>query len=195
MSDRVQARGVEDLPNWVRRSWLVPFIIGLLLTIFGVVMLFNVSAGVNTLRWLVVIALVLAAMEAFATASLRHRPWVGWLVGALYLLGAIIGIVWPGVTLRALALTVGICLLVAGGAQAGFAWRAKTVAQGWGWAFALGLLAVLAGLVFLFGNPIISVVVLAVVLACYMIFSGVTLLVLSFAVRRLTTTISTALKN
>jgi uncharacterized membrane protein HdeD (DUF308 family) len=195
MSDSVQARGVEDLPNWVRRSWLVPFIIGLLLTIFGVVMLFNVSAGVNTLRWLVVIALVLAAMEAFATASLRHRPWVGWLVGALYLLGAIIGIVWPGITLRALAVTVGICLLIAGGAQAGFAWRAKAVAQGWGWAFALGLLAVLAGLVFLFGNPIISVVVLAVVLACYMIFSGVTLLVLSFAVRRLTTTISTALNN
>jgi uncharacterized membrane protein HdeD (DUF308 family) len=151
--------------------------------------------GGEQLRWLVVIALVLAAMEAFATASLRHRPWVGWLVGALYLLGAIIGIVWPGITLRALAVTVGICLLVAGGAQAGFAWRAKAVAQGWGWAFALGLLAVLAGLVFLFGNPIISVVVLAVVLACYMIFSGVTLLVLSFAVRRLTTTISTALNN
>jgi uncharacterized membrane protein HdeD (DUF308 family) len=30
----------------------------------------------------------------------------------------------------------------------------------WGWAFALGLISVLAGLVFLFGNPIISVVVL-----------------------------------
>jgi uncharacterized membrane protein HdeD (DUF308 family) len=195
MSDTVQARGVEDLPNWVRRSWLVPFIIGLLLTIFGAIMLVNVSAGVNTLRWLVVIALVLAAMEAFATASLRHRPWVGWLVGALYLLGAIVGIVWPGVTLRALALTVGICLLIAGGAQAGFAWQARAVARGWGWAFALGVLAVLAGLVFLFGNPVISVVVLAVVLACYMIFSGVTLLVLSFAVRRLTSAVSTALNS
>jgi hypothetical protein len=33
------------------------------------------------------------------------------------------------------------------------------------------------------------------VLACYMIFSGVTLLMLSLAVRRLTTTISTALNS
>jgi uncharacterized membrane protein HdeD (DUF308 family) len=195
MSDSVDARGVEDLPAWVRRTWLVPFVIGLLLTIFGVVMLVNVNAGVNTLRWLVVFALVFGAIEAFATASMRRRPWVGWLVGAIYVLGAIIGIVWPGVTLQVLALTVGISLLLAGAAQAGFAWRAKNEARGWGWAFALGLIAVLAGLVFLFGNPIISVVVLAIVLACYMIFSGVTLLVLSFAVRRLTSTISTALNS
>ena len=82
MSDSVDARGVEDLPAWVRRTWLVPFVIGLLLTIFGVVMLVNVNAGVNTLRWLVVFALVFGAIEAFATASMRRRP--GRLAGRAY---------------------------------------------------------------------------------------------------------------
>ena len=194
MSDSVDARGVEDLPAWVRRTWLVPFVIGLLLTIFGVVMLVNVNAGVNTLRWLVVFALLFGAIEAFATASMRRRPWVGWLVGAIYVLGAIIGIVWPGVTLQVLALTVGISLLLAGAAQAGC-----VAGQERGPRLGLGLRPRAdrgaAGLVFLFGNPIISVMVLAIVLACYMIFSGVTLLVLSFAVRRLTSTISTALNS
>jgi hypothetical protein len=59
----------------------------------------NVNAGINTLRWLVVIELALAAVQAIVTASLRHRPWVGWLAGAFYLAGAIVGLVLPAVTL------------------------------------------------------------------------------------------------
>jgi hypothetical protein len=112
---------------------------------------------VSTLRWLVVFSLILTAIEAFATASLRRRPWVGWLVGHLRArrdhrdrLGmglrarADLGARWAGVPLR----------------QPDHLRR----------------------------RP-------AIVLACYMIFSGVTLLMLSLAVRRLTTTISTALNG
>jgi uncharacterized membrane protein HdeD (DUF308 family) len=195
MSTEIQSTGVDDLPGWVKRSWLVPLVIGLALTIFGVVMLLNIDAGVRTLRWLVVIGLLLAAVEAFATASLRRRPWVGWLCGALYVVGAIIGTVWPAITLEALAIVVGASFALGGLVQTGYSWSARRTAHGWGWGFALGVLTFVAGLVFLFGNPIITAAVLAVVLACYTILAGVTLLVLAFAVRRITSAVGDALRD
>lgn len=186
MTTTIDPRGVDDLPTWVRRSWLVPLILGILLAAAGVILLVNVNAGINTLRWLVVIELVLAAAQAFATASLRHRPWVGWLAGVLYLVGAIVGIAWPGVTLLALLITVGVSLLVAGAVQAGQSWQLRGRAHGWGWSFAVGLLSVVAGLVFLFGNPVISLVALAIVLGVYTIMAGITLITMALAVRRIT---------
>jgi len=179
MTTTIDPRGVDDLPTWVRRSWLVPLILGILLVVAGVVLLVNVNTGINTLRWL-------AGAQAFATASLRHRPWVGWLAGTFYFIGAIVGIAWPGVTLLALLITVGISLLVAGAVQAVQAWQLRGRSHGWGWSFAVGLLSVIAGLVFLFGNPVISLVALAIVLAVYTIMAGVTLISMALAVRRLT---------
>ncbi|MGH3584951.1 MAG: hypothetical protein ACRDQ0_01400 [Pseudonocardia sp.] len=83
MPTRGSARGVDDLPGWVRRSWLVPLALGVVLAGYGAALLINLGAGVATLRWLVVVALILAAVEAFATAPTRGRPWTGWLAGAL----------------------------------------------------------------------------------------------------------------
>jgi uncharacterized membrane protein HdeD (DUF308 family) len=184
------ARGVDDLPDWVRRTWLVPLILGTALVVLGLILLFNLDASVGTLRWLVVISLVLAAVEAFATASFRDKAWVGWVVGFVYLVGAIIGIVWPGVTLFVLVITVGISLLIGGIVQAVMAWQSKATATGWGWGFAFGLLSVVAGLFFLFGSPADSVLILALVLAFYVFIIGVTLVVLAFAIRRATNAIA-----
>ena len=184
------ARGVDDLPDWVRRTWLVPLILGTAMVVLGLILMFNLDASVGTLRWLVVISLVLAAVEAFATASLREKAWVGWVVGFVYLVGAIIGIVWPGVTLFVLVITVGISLLIGGIVQAVMAWQSKATATGWGWGFAFGLLSVVAGLFFLFGSPADSVLILALVLAFYVFIIGVTLVVLAFAIRRATNAIA-----
>ena len=184
------ARGVDDLPDWVRRTWLVPLILGTALVVLGLILMFNLDASVRTLRWLVVISLVLAAVEAFATASFRDKAWVGWVVGFVYLVGAIIGIVWPGVTLFVLVITVGISLLIGGIVQAVMAWQSKATATGWGWGFAFGLLSVVAGLFFLFGSPADSVLILALILAFYVFIIGVTLVVLAFAIRRATNAIA-----
>ena len=189
------ARGVDDLPDWVRRTWLVPLILGTALVVLGLILLFNLDASVGTLRWLVVISLVLAAVEAFATASFRDKAWVGWVVGFVYLVGAIIGIVWPGVTLFVLVITVGISLLIGGIVQAVMAWQSKATATGWGWGFAFGLLSVVAGLFFLFGSPADSVLILALVLAFYVLIIGVTLVVLAFAIRRATNAIANGMAD
>ena len=184
------SRSVDDLPTWVRRSWLIPLVLGILMLILGLVLLFNIEAGIETLRWLVLFALIFAAIEAFATASLRTKPWVGWLVGIAYVIGAILSIVWPGLELLALVIIVGASLLVGGILQAIMAWRARNAAKGWGWSFAFGLLSVVAGLVFLFGSPVVSLVVLAVVLAIYVIMTGATLIALALAVRKATTALA-----
>jgi len=184
------SRSVDDLPTWVRRSWLIPLVLGILMLILGLVLLLNIEAGIETLRWLVLFALIFAAIEAFATASLRTKPWVGWLVGIAYVIGAIMSIVWPGLELLALVIIVGASLLVGGILQAIMAWRARNAAKGWGWSFAFGLLSAVAGLVFLFGSPIVSLVVLAVVLAIYVIMTGATLIALALAVRKATTALA-----
>ena len=184
------SRSVDDLPTWVRRSWLIPLVLGILMLILGLVLLLNIEAGIETLRWLVLFALIFAAIEAFATASLRTKPWVGWLVGIAYVIGAILSIVWPGLELLALVIIVGASLLVGGILQAIMAWRARNAAKGWGWSFAFGLLSAVAGLVFLFGSPIVSLVVLAVVLAIYVIMTGATLIALALAVRKATTALA-----
>ncbi len=178
------SRGVDDLPKWVRRTWLIPLVLGILMLILGLVLVFNIRAGIETLRWLVVFALIFAAIEAFATASLRTKAWVGWLVGIAYVIGAIMSIAWPGLTLLALVIIVGASLLVGGIVQAIMAWRARKAANGWGWSFAFGLLSAVAGLVFLFGSPILSLVVLAILLAVYVIMTGATLIALALAIRK-----------
>ena len=48
--------------------------------------------------------------------------------------------------------------------------------------FALGLLSAVAALVFLFGSPILSLVVLAILLAIYVIMTSVTLIRLAWAI-------------
>jgi uncharacterized membrane protein HdeD (DUF308 family) len=184
------SRGVDDLPKWVRRTWLVPLVLGILMLVLGLVLVFNIRAGIDTLRWLVVFALIFAAVEAFATASLRTKPWVGWLVGTAYVIGAIMSIVWPGLTLLALVIIVGASLLVGGIVQTIMAWRARNAAKGWGWSFAFGLLSAVAGLVFLFGSPILSLVVLAILLAIYVIMTGVTLIALALAIRQAATALT-----
>jgi uncharacterized membrane protein HdeD (DUF308 family) len=124
--------------------------------------------------------------EAFATASLRPKPWVGWLVGFAYIIGAIMSIAWPGLTLLALVIIVGASLPVGGIIQAIMAWRTQNEAKGWGWSLAFGLLSAVAGLVFLFGSPLLSLVVLAILLALYVIMTGATLIALALAVRKAT---------
>lgn len=99
-------------------------------------------------------------------------------------------IAWPGVTLLALVIVVGASFLVGGIIQAVMAWQARNTAKGWGWSFALGLLSAVAGLVFLFGSPMLSVVVLAILLAIYVIMTGVILIVLALAVRTAATALA-----
>ena len=81
-------------------------------------------------------------------------------------------------------------LLVGGIVQVIMAWRARRAAKGWGWSFAFGLLSAIAGLVFLFGSPILSLVVLAILLAIYVIMTGVTLIVLALAIRKAATALT-----
>src|SRR5688500_4505413 len=178
------SQGVDDLPKWVQRTWLIPLVLGILMLILGLVLLFNIRASIDTLRWLVVFTLIFAAVEAFATASLRPKPWVGWLVGIAYVIGAIMNIVWPGLTLLALVIIVGASFLVGGIVQAIMAGRVKNTAKGGGWSVAFGVLSAVAGLVFLCGSPILSPVVLAIVLAIYVSIAGVTLFALALAIRK-----------
>ncbi len=182
-----RARAVDELPSWIRRSWIAPLVLGVIMVLLGIVLLFNVGASVGTLRWLVVFALLLEAVEAVATASARTRPWVGYLAAAFYFVGAVVGVVWPGITLLVLVLVVGLSLFAGGLVRAGHAIGARATLRGWGWSLFAGILSVIAGLIFLFGNAVLSVLVLALVLAVQIILTGANLISLSLALRRATT--------
>jgi uncharacterized membrane protein HdeD (DUF308 family) len=67
--------------------------------------------------------------------------------------------------------------------------------EGWGWNLALGLISVAAGLFFIFGSTAVSLAVLAIVLGIHVAITGLTLVLLALAVRRLAQSVSSALNS
>ena len=64
----------------------------------------------------------------------------------------------------------------------GAAWRASGRSRLW--SIVLGGLAVAAGVVLLLGSPLLSVLLVVVVLGCYLVSAGLTMLGVALTVRR-----------
>lgn len=96
-------------------------------------------------------------------------------VGVLDVIAGILSLVWPGITLIVLSVVLGISLLVSGIGSLGLGSRARN-----GWIITLGVLTVIAGIIILF-RPGTGLVVIAVMAAIYMLFTGIADLTLAFS--------------
>jgi uncharacterized membrane protein HdeD (DUF308 family) len=120
--------GIGDIlaaPQW-RHSW-IPLVWGVL----------SIAAGVATLVWpditlwalavLIGIALIVrGAMRALASIASRPPMWGFWLVvGLIELAAGIAALVWPEITILALAVLIGIDLLIVGLVAVAFAFRTR----------------------------------------------------------------------
>jgi uncharacterized membrane protein HdeD (DUF308 family) len=166
----------------VKAVWWVFFILGLITTILGVLVIFHPFAGAFGLAVLIAATLIVSGIADIIGAAQWRHPWVPILWGVLSIAAGIAALVWPDITLWALAVLIGIVLIVRG--------ALRTVASivgrppVWGFWLFVGLLELAAGILAMVW-PEITIFALAVVIGIDLVIVGVVAMAFAFRTRRL----------
>src|SRR5262245_59042984 len=173
--------------TWVtpllRRWWMV-VLLGALMVALGVILLLNPFDAVKTLAVLVAIGLFVASLDELAQAERHDVKWPSYALSAIWFVTAIWALIWPGVTLWALAATVGIGLIIGGVAEILFVARYRRVLPMWGVWSLDGLLSVVVGFLALIW-PKATILALAIILGVRVLLRGLTTITFGLALRRL----------
>ena len=176
--------------TWVtpllRRWWLV-VAIGVAIAAVGVLLLFNPFAAVGTLVVLVAIGLTFAAVDELMQVERHEVRWPSYALAAIWMITAIAALLWPDVTLWALAVVVGVGLIVGGTSEVMFAFRYRRELPRWGLWWLDGLLSIVVG-VFALVWPKATVVVLAILLGIRLFLRGCATIAFGLGLRGLNAT-------
>jgi uncharacterized membrane protein HdeD (DUF308 family) len=164
--------------------WWLWVVLGVLSTILGIWLIFSPNAAAYTLAILLAIGLFFNGIGDLVWARDRPRPWVGYVLGALFILGGIVVLARPNVGLKALALVVGIVLIIVGVFQFAAAIVDRDALVHWGWLALLGALTFVAGFLALVW-PRVTVFVLALILGIRLTLFGLTQIVIGVNMRKL----------
>jgi uncharacterized membrane protein HdeD (DUF308 family) len=97
------------------RGWWLSVLFGIALVLLGLWVLTNLYDSVVVLAWLVGVCLIVAGViEIVALHGERGMGWAAWLSGLLLIAGGVVVLVWPDITLWALAVMAGIGIMLAG---------------------------------------------------------------------------------
>jgi uncharacterized membrane protein HdeD (DUF308 family) len=152
--------------------------------VIGIVLLFNPVAAARTLALLVGLSLLIGGLLEIAFGWDDHRRrWLSVVLGTVLVVGALVAVFWPGITLLALAWITGLSLIVHGAARVGIAVVERHEIQGWGWVALAGAVNVVVGILAI-AWPEATVLVLSVILGAQIALFGVLLLVAAFASSR-----------
>jgi uncharacterized membrane protein HdeD (DUF308 family) len=155
-------------------------LLGLAALVVGVVLLFNPVAAARTLALLLGLALVIGGLlEMAAGWDSPHGRWASVVLGGILVIGGVLAVVWPGVTLVVLAWITGLSLVLHGVARTALAVLRRHEVSGWAWYAAAGAVNVLVG-VLAIAWPEATVLVLSVILGLQIALFGVLLLLASF---------------
>jgi uncharacterized membrane protein HdeD (DUF308 family) len=155
-------------------------LLGLATLVIGVVLLFNPVAAARTLALLLGLAFVVGGLLEIAVGwDAEKRRWASFALGAVLVIGGVLAVVWPGITLLTLAWITGLSLIVHGAARVGLAVVARHETSSWGWLALAGAVNLLIG-VLAIAWPQATVLVLSLVLGAQVTVFGVLLLVAAF---------------
>jgi uncharacterized membrane protein HdeD (DUF308 family) len=154
-------------------------LLGLAALVVGIVLMLHPTTAAHALALLVGLGFVVAGLlEAAVGWNSAHRG-TALLLGALFVVAGVLAAVWPRVTLGALALIVGLSLIVHGIARIAIATSARAEISGWGWLAFAGVVNVLVG-VLAIAWPKATVLVLSLVIGIQVAVFGLLLLVAAF---------------
>jgi uncharacterized membrane protein HdeD (DUF308 family) len=153
------------------RRWGLVVALGLAIAVVGVVLLLSPFGTVKVLAVVVALGLALMAVDEMAQAERHEVRWPSYVLGGIWLVAAVAALVWPDVTLWALAVTVGIGLIAGGVSEVLFAFRYRRELPRWGLWWLDGWLSVGIGVCALVW-PEATVVVLAVLLGIRLVLRG-----------------------
>jgi uncharacterized membrane protein HdeD (DUF308 family) len=155
-------------------------LLGLAAVVVGVVLLFNPVAAARTLALLLGLSFVIGGLLEIAVGwDAEKRRWASFALGAVLVIGGVLAVAWPGITLFTLALITGLSLIVHGAARVGLAVVARHEIDGWGWLALAGGINVVIGVVAI-AWPQATVFVLSLILGAQIAAFGLLLLVSAF---------------
>ncbi|KJE25579.1 hypothetical protein FF36_00195 [Frankia torreyi] len=165
--------------------WPALLVVGLAVTVLGLLLILNPFATAGTLAVLAGVSLVLSGIgETLAAARAENSAGTAFF-GILLTLGGVVVLLWPGVTLRVLALLVGAILIITGVARA-LVTRAlqspEAGARSTVPSYAVAAVSVVLGVLAL-AWPDATIVALAVIFGIQLVVTGVTEIALGLALR------------
>lgn len=177
-------RELDDAARAVAKRWGWYLVAGIAITVIGLLLLFNIFDAVGTLAVLVGISFIIEGVDEIANAS-RYQPrWPGYVLGTIDIVAGGLALVWPGITLWALAVIVGIGFLVSGIAQLAFVIRNHHDLPN-RWVFVLlGAVSVLTGIISLVW-PGATILVLAIFLGIRVLLAGIAMITFSLGLREI----------
>lgn len=178
---------LREIVRAFARNWWLILIRGIVAILFGLVAILWPDLTVTALVILFgAFALVDGAFTAGAAiaGAMRGRRWVMQLVsGLLGMLLGIVVLVWPDVTVVALAWLIAAWALLIGVLQIVAAIRLREVIIGEWLMFVSGVLAVLLAAVLII-SPIGSIITLAIVAGAFAVIFGIGLIAVALRLKR-----------
>jgi uncharacterized membrane protein HdeD (DUF308 family) len=167
----------------IRRWWLVAGL-GVALVVIGILLLANLAEAAFTIAILLGIGFVVAGVDEFVEADRHRARWPSYVLGTLWIVTGVAAMVWPDITLWALAFTVGIGLIAVGLAETFFVVYYRRSLPLWGVWLLDGLLSVVVGVMALIW-PEATVIVLAILFGVRVLMRGVWTIMFGFGLRRI----------
>jgi uncharacterized membrane protein HdeD (DUF308 family) len=154
-------------------------VVGLATVVVGVVLLFNPVAAAHTLALLLGLAFVLGGLLEITIGWESRSRGASAALGAVLIVGGLLAMFWPGVTLWTVALITGLSLIAHGVGRIVLAVVARQEMSGWLWLALAGAFGVLFGILAI-AWPEATVLVLSLILGAQVTIFGLLLLAAAF---------------
>ncbi len=174
-----------DVVGLPKHAWIIWLVMGMFSVVIGTWLIFSPNAAITTLALLLAIAMFFNGLSELVTAGDRMTPWVGYLLGAMFMLAGLVVLLRPGKSLWFLAVVVGISIIVTGVVEIVVALAERERLRHWVLLLLLGAVGVVVGVMAIVW-PQITVWALALLIGIRLLIWGVIQLTIAFQIRSLT---------
>lgn len=161
-------------------GWWLFLALGALSVVVGFLLLIDLAEAVWALALFVAFGLVVEGLGELLAVG-RYRTMLGTVAGVVLIVGGILAVSWPDITLWALAVVTGVGLILSGIPRLMGAFT-QPRPEGWQWLAAGGALSLVAGVLALVW-PGATVLVLAILLGIRLVFFGASEIAFALALR------------
>lgn len=167
------------------KLWIPLMVFGALTAVLGVWLIASTNAKIGTLAVLLALALFVAGLGELVVAAQRRHPWVGYVLGGMFLVAALVTLLRPGRSLYFLAVFVGVSMIVTGVLQLTLAVFDRDEIEHWVVLALIGLAGVVAGVLAIV-FPDVAVWVLGLVFGIRILVFGLLEMLVANQLRQLT---------